>query len=418
MTHGGSTPARSGTVWLCAALHAFTHVFWVALTPLYLPMQKDLELPNVSYCTFLVTVMMVAYFVPSYPVGVLADRVSRKRLLGVGLLLNSLAFVGLGLAPNFGLALVCAILAGLGGSFYHPASASLVAGLFPATTGRALGVVGIGASVGFFAGPLYAGWRAEAAGWRAPIIELGVAGVLMAIVFFWLAKEPKRSGRRSKDTGVSDGLGGGILAMVLLVGLFLSLRDFAGSAIGSGGALFLQQAHGFSLPATGFALSMIFLISAISNPLFGHLADRRLGLWLVIALLGASVVVASLPHLSPGWLVPAFMAYGFFFMGSFPMTEMAVVTSVPDELRGRVMGVFITVGGLIGNLGHWWAGYEVASLGPAADSASGYIGFFDINAIMIVGALAALPWLIRLGRLARARVGAVVSPRIDSRTTS
>src|SRR4029453_7162517 len=65
-----------------------------------------------------------------------------------------------------------------------------VARLNPVGTGKALGLIGIGASVGFFVGPLYSGWRAERTGnWRTPVLELGFLGSIAAGLFAWLADD-------------------------------------------------------------------------------------------------------------------------------------------------------------------------------------------------------------------------------------
>src|SRR6266705_4537406 len=129
MNSAANHPVR--TLWLCGGLHAFTHIYHVALAPLFLLIQQDLNLSSVGKSTLLVTIMMAAYFIPSYPMGMLADRVSRKKLLGIGLLINALGFVALGLAPNYSLALIAVIVAGFGGSFYHPAATAMVARLYP-----------------------------------------------------------------------------------------------------------------------------------------------------------------------------------------------------------------------------------------------------------------------------------------------
>ena len=89
--------------------------------------------------------MMLSYFLPGYPMGVLADRFSRKKLLGLGLAINGLGFIGLALAPSYPLALASVVIAGFGGSFFHPAATALIARLYPVNTGRALGLIGIGA---------------------------------------------------------------------------------------------------------------------------------------------------------------------------------------------------------------------------------------------------------------------------------
>src|SRR5271169_1444243 len=89
------------TLWLSGVLHAFTHLYQIALIPLYLPIQRDFHFDSVDKVTLLVTIMGLAYYLPSYPIGILADRVSRKKLLAIGLALNGLAFIGLGFAPNY-----------------------------------------------------------------------------------------------------------------------------------------------------------------------------------------------------------------------------------------------------------------------------------------------------------------------------
>jgi MFS family permease len=184
-----SATHRTRTLALAAVLHAFTHIYQMALIPLYLPIQRFYRRDTVDDATLLVTAMLVAYFLPSYAMGILADRFSRKKLLALGLAINALGFVALALAPNYGTALACAVTAGIGGSFFHPAATALIASLYPGSAGRALGFLGIGASVGFFFGPLYAGWRASHGSWQVPVLELGVAGLVAAMLFVWLADE-------------------------------------------------------------------------------------------------------------------------------------------------------------------------------------------------------------------------------------
>src|SRR5206468_1551551 len=141
-----------------------------------------------------------------YPMGILADRWNRKKLLGWGLALNALGFVTLARSPNYSCALASVVLAGLGGSFYHPAATAMVARLYPGGTGRALGLVAMGASAGFFVGPLYTGWRAGglqaisgAAAWRQPVLELGVFGLIGALLFVWLAENERPVARTSEN---------------------------------------------------------------------------------------------------------------------------------------------------------------------------------------------------------------------------
>jgi MFS family permease len=391
-------------LWLVGLLHGLNHLYNVALLPVYLQLQRDLDLPSVAAATSLTTVMMLAYFLPSYPLGVLADRLDRRRLLTWGLVLNALGYLGLGWARSYPMALGCVVLAGLGGSFYHPAATALVVRLFPQRTGRALGLIGIGASAGFFLGPLYVGWRAASVGWRAPLAELGVAGLVAAVLFAWLAPPAPATGESATGESIRPVVHGALFASPALWGWFLaaaalfSLRDFAACSMASLGSLFLQQAHGMDVRTTGLALSSIFLVGVVSNPLFGHLSDRARLRWIALVLVSAALVIAVFPRLPRVGLIPALLVYGFFMLANYPMVEAALLTSIPDAVRGRVFGLFITVSGLLGNLGHWWAGVQVKSLGEAAGRPESYQGTYLGLACLVLLSLAALPCLHALRR--------------------
>ena len=408
---------RARTLWLLGVLHAFTHVYHVALLPLYLPMQHDLKLSSLEQATLPMTVMMLVYYGLSYPLGVLADRVSRKKLLGWGLFINALGFVGLALAPNYPLVLASVVVAAIGGSCFHPAATALVARLYPEATGRALGLVGIGAGAGFFVGPLYAGWRATQTGdWRTPVLELGVLGILAAGAFAWLAAEetsapqtiPTDSRRPQIGENGSCGRLESLWLLFLAAAVAFSLRDFAGHSMGSLGSLFLQKAHGFTVQEAGAALSVIFLMGVISNPLFGHLSDRSRTRWTASVMVAAALVIAVFPHLPRGGLTVALAVYGFFFMGCYPMVEAALMEAVPDAVRGRVFGLFITVGGILGNLAHWFAGRWVEHLGAAAAEPARYHNFYLLLAALL---LLSLPGLLCLREIRkREDLGKAVSP--------
>jgi len=404
-----TSPHRVRTLWLIGVLHAFTHVYHVALLPLYLPMQRDLKLASVEQSTLLLTALMLVYYGLSYPLGILADRYSRRKLLGWGLFINALGFVGLAFAPSFSLALISVVVAGIGGSFFHPAATALVVRIYPEATGKALGLIGIGAGVGFFVGPLYAGWRATQTGeWRTPVLELGFAGIVTAAAFAWLAEESAGESPMTKASEQTPPRGAVLFPTSALWLLFFAaavafaLRDFAGHSMGSLGSLFLQKAHGFTVKEAGTALSVIFLMGIVSNPLFGHLSDQGRTRWTAGVMLAAAVVVAAYPHLPRGWLVVALAVYGFFFMGCYPMVEAALMEAVPDAVRGRVFGLFITVGGLLGNLAHWLAGRWVERLGMGAGEPTSYYGFYLLLAALLV---VSLPGLLCLREIKRRKLG-------------
>jgi len=62
-------------------------------------------------------------------------------------------------------------------------------------------------------------------------------------------------------------------------------------------------------------------------------------------------------------------------------------------VRGRVFGLFITVGGLVGNLAHWLVGGWIQRLGPRASWADNYLPLFSVFSMLILLSLCGLPLL-------------------------
>jgi MFS family permease len=172
-----------------------------------------------------------------------------------------------------------------------------------------------------------------------------------------------------------------------------SLRDFAGSSMGSLGSLFLQNAHGFSVKETGTTLGGIFVATVISNPLFGHLSDRGRKRWACLVHVLAALLIAFFPHLPGGkrhLFFFVFMAYGFFFMASYPIVEAGVMQAIHDSMRGRAFGLWITIGGLLGNLSHWLVGHWVEGFGARAAQPETYYPLYGSLALLLVASLIGL----------------------------
>jgi predicted lysophospholipase L1 biosynthesis ABC-type transport system permease subunit len=72
--------------------------------------------------------------------------------------------------------------------------------------------------------------------------------------------------------------------------------------------------------------------------------------------------------------------------------------AVPNAVRGRVFGLFITIGGLIGNLSHWLIGKWVAALGTETISAAAYVPIYATLAALMLASLVGLPFLHALRR--------------------
>jgi MFS family permease len=255
---------------------------------------------------------------------------------------------------------------------------------------------------------MYSGWRTVTSGsWRAPVCELGVLGLLAAGLFAWLADEERRVPTLSEPPDTASPHAAApvrlfpsrtLWAFFLGASLALSLRDFAGGALSTSASLFLQNAHGFGPKFAGLALSGIFLASAISNPVFGSLSDKGRMRWGTFLLLSAAVLVSVFPRVPVPWMSPVLLAYGFFFLATYPITEAALMDAVPDAVRSRIFGLFITVAGLVGNLSHWLVGGWIKRLGVDASLTDNYLPLYGVLSFMIILSVTGLPLLHALRR--------------------
>src|SRR5688572_870076 len=153
------------TLGCCTLLHAFTHALGTLLVPLYLLIVADLNLRGVRQASLIVTIYGFIYCIASYVGGLLADRFDRRYLLSIGLAGNALAIIGFGLTRRYEVLVALGIVAGLFGTLFHPSANSLIPSHYPKNPGLAIGILGMGSGLGFFAGPQFAGWRAETATW-------------------------------------------------------------------------------------------------------------------------------------------------------------------------------------------------------------------------------------------------------------
>jgi MFS family permease len=116
--------------------------------------------------------------------------------------------------------------------------------------------------------------------------------------------------------------------------------------------------------------------------------------WLVGLVLVSAVLFALFPWLPAAGIPWAFVAYGGFFVASYPIVEAELMQCVPDAVRGRFFGLFITVGGMGGNLSHWIAGAWVDGLGARSQVVTAYRPLFGALAALMAFSLLALPALV------------------------
>jgi MFS family permease len=438
------------TLFLCAILHAFTHAYGAMFVPLYLLMVADLHLNGVKQASLLVALYTFLYCVCSWGAGLLSDRFNRKLILGIGLLGNALAIVLIGLTRRYELLLVWAALAGVCGTLFHPAASGLVPAHYPKSPGMAIGLLGIGSGIGFFVGPQFAGWRAQAAvwswtgfeiaQWQKPCIELGIAGLIVGVIFLLIAREtgdnaaigqgphlarrehnPGQAAnvadRSSRDDGPANSqvdpacihaglnghldsstLGRVLSLRVVVMGIILGCRDFAGVGGLSLAGIYLQKAHSFDTKHTGTVLGVMMLFSVVVNPTLVWLTagSPRLPTLRLILILGG-IFVATVPFFPAQFALPILCMFSTCQAGSYAISDAAMLERIAPRQRGRVYGLYFSFAGTLGAAGPWIMGFWTDALGERAHVAHNYVFPFCALGLGMLLAALATPLLAALG---------------------
>lgn len=293
--------------------------------------------------TWLISSYAFAYAIAAPVFGHLSDRLDRRRLLLVALLLSALDGLGIAFAPTFEIAVALRIFGGLASAVIVPNAFALIAEAIPRQRhASAMGAVMLGMTAGIATGPALAGLLTQWIGWRAPFM-LTSAGCLAAFIVGGIAipgrrvpgsPAPVRAMRWLREPlivrpllakGLWNGTG---VAAFLLSGEVLRLRYG------------LDVAHvGLSAAAFGIGL-------AVGNLSAGML--RRLGsgearaLVITTTLLIASVAAFYLMPLPLPAALVCLAAWGAALGAGAPLST-AVLASRSDRDKGAVLAAAETL---------------------------------------------------------------------------
>ena len=117
--------------------------------------------------------------------GYISDKINQPRLIAFGVLLSACSTGMMGFVTSYESLLVCATLAGVGSSIFHPEGAKIMNRLGGGKKGKAMGTFAIGGSSGFAFGPLFAGAIAYTVGPHG-LAAFTVAGIIIFTALFVL----------------------------------------------------------------------------------------------------------------------------------------------------------------------------------------------------------------------------------------
>jgi MFS family permease len=230
------------------------------------PIRKEFHLSD-TQIGFLGSVFIWLYAVVGVPLGSIADRWSRKKLLAGGILVWSVLTALAALATTYAMLLFTRLGFAVGEAAVAPTATSWIGDLFPGPRrARPLALFMLGVPVGgafayFFSGPI-----AQAFGWRMAMVVAAAPAALL-IPPLLLLREPQRGSSESRREVEHTGW-----TAMKIVGRIPTFWWIVAS-----GALlnFNMYVHAMSLAQSGVATGILYAAGGITGSVFaGWLGDR------------------------------------------------------------------------------------------------------------------------------------------------
>jgi len=316
------------------------------------------------------------------PIAWLADRYSRRNIITIGLSVWSLMTALTGMATNLWQLAVTRFLMGAGEACGNPPSNSMVADLYDKNRrGTAVSILVSGSSIGVFLGYMLGGWLNELYGWRMVYFLAGVPGIVIALLFWFTVKEPRRGSTESGRQSLSAS------SFRETMAFFLQSKTYLFVVIGGcmmgvhimGNAIwypaFLERVHGLRSGEIGTYLAMARgPVGILGIFIGGYLADRlgrrdeRWRVW--VPALGCLLLApAELVFLFSDtlWLAITGMIVAGFFTAMHTGPIFAIVLAVARvRMRAMATALFLFFGNMIGQtLGPLGIGYVNDVLTPS-----------------------------------------------------
>jgi MFS family permease len=381
------------------------------------PIKHDLAITDTEVSLLLGTAFAVIYGVVGIPLGILADRRSRRNLILAGVAIWSFGTIGCALAPSFAWLFAARIVVGFGEAVLSPAAISLISDSFaPEKRGTAVGVyftgiaIGVGGSImiggavldlvgaGLFTATPLADWPA----WRLVLLAIGVPSLLWALVLLCIREPVRRNDAIGAPADDAPATSTSLLTGIAPVFLVVAVASMVDNAVGAWAPSLLIRQFGQDPAQVGIQLGLLLVLGYGGGMLAGGMLADRFAVWrgargkVELCLLAVLATLPAAMLINSASLSTVMVAIPVYFALSAVVTAAglsAILDATPNQRRGRAMAISfflnVAIGAGIGPTLVALAGSHVfgdaAGLGPAIA--------FTVVTSYLLAALALVPVL-------------------------
>jgi MFS family permease len=344
------------------------------------PIKHDLHLSDTSVSLLLGFAFALFYAFAGLPLGRLADRVDRTRLVAAGVFIWSLMTTLSGVARTYGQLFVCRLAVGVGEATLMPAAYSIIADVFPPRRlGLAMGVFAIGVYLGaggaFLLGaavvalairhadvtlPLLGPLRS----WQLVFLILGLPGLAAALLVATL-REPERRRMAAEPKAATVPLKsvfgyllGTHRAAFLLLTVSTAFAAMTGYSVNAWMPTFVARTYGWSAVESGRVFGWVLIVSGVGGVVAGGwtgdaVASRRRRCGRLLVMIGAELLAVPFAAFFPLARDPvaafALMAPMMFFVTSITgLSAAALQEMAPTGMRGMTTALAALITSFLG----------------------------------------------------------------------
>ncbi len=359
------------------------------------PIRIDLNLSDTQLGLLSGLIFALFYTVFGVPVGWLADRVGKTRVIFAAATVWSICSALGALSVSFGQLAAARIGVAIGEAGGSAPSYSLLSSVYPPNRrGAVLGLFHLGSPIGTLIAAFGATWVTLHFGWRAAIVAVSAPGAIFALILLLTVREPRRE--RSAELA-GPGFGEALRRyfnspILVLAGVAAGASSFTTGAMAAWIPAFLMRVRQMPLEAVGSWYAICNAVAFGFGIWFGgyladRYADRGLRAYAYVPCAGLAVAI---PMLALACLLPSWRWSMLVWMipiasvGMFLAPAVALVQNiVAAEERAVSGGIFLLFNYLIGG-----------GLGPLYVGAiSDWMHASQGNASLFWGLIACIPVL-------------------------
>ncbi|HIF19903.1 MAG TPA: MFS transporter [Gammaproteobacteria bacterium] len=346
--------------------------------------KTDLELTDSQMSIILGFAFALFYTTMGIPIGRLADKKSRKTIIGIGISVWCLMTAATGIIKTYLQLFIARVGVGVGEATLSPSALSIISDYFPKEKrGTAMGFFNMGVSVGsgialilggqivaYFADfpPIILPIVGQIYEWQVLFICIGIPGLLVALLMTTI-KEPSRKGKmkiltKSGDTSEEISIKETIRFIYerkeAYGWLFLSMACsvLMGYAFLSWLPTMYMRAYDVSISTITLWLGVAFLVGGpLGATMGGWLGDKlytkynnsshvMLFAYSMIVLTVAATLVPLMPSYQTATLM--FMPQIIMAAGQTALAPVAMINITPNQIRGQVTAVYFFIISLTG----------------------------------------------------------------------